>query len=171
MEPQSERILPDVHWHTNLSGRLTSWFDAVSMFSFAFVGVALTWYASSWVPGGWWAFSGSTDANTLTLARAGTAALSGVALFAAAMIAARFGMVDMPRDNRIVLGAKFAVAAMLGCGVLFIYHDPSIGAAPMVGLSMLAFVLLFRMEPVDAVKTSLAMALVSVPMLQAFALI
>lgn len=171
MEQQSERILPEVHWHANLSGRLTSWFDAISMLSFAFVGVALTWYASSWVPGGWWAFSGSTDPNMLSIARIVIAALSGLTVFAAAMLASRIGVVDMPRENRFVLATKFAVAAMLGCGVLFIYHDPSIGVAPMVGLSMLAFVLLFRMEPVDAVKTSLAMALVSVPMLQAFALV
>lgn len=171
MEPQSERILPEVHWHANLSGRLTSWFDAISMLCFALVGVALTWYASSWVPGGWWAFSGSTEPNVLWVARTGIAALSGITVYAAAMLASRIGFVDMPRENRLVLALKFAVAAMLGCGVLFIYHDPSIGVAPMVGLSMLAFVLLFRMEPMDAVKTSLAMALVSVPMLQAFALI
>lgn len=171
MEQQSERILPEVHWHANLSGRLTSWFDAISMLSFAFVGVVLTCYASSWVPGSWWAFSGSTDPNALSVARIVVAAMSGVTVFAAAMFGSRIGLVDMPRENLVVLGLKFAVSAMLGCGVLFIYHDPSIGVAPMVGLTMLAFVLLFRMEPVDAVKTSLAMALVSVPMLQSLALI
>lgn len=171
MEQQSERILPEVHWHANLSGRLTSWFDAISMLSFAFVGVAMTWYASSWVPSGWWTFSGSTNPNTLCFARIIVAAMSGVTVFAAALLSSRIGLVDMPRENRLVLGLKFAAAAILGCGVLFIYHDPSIGVAPMVGLSMLAFVLLFRMEPVDAVKTSLAMALVSLPMLQALALI
>lgn len=171
MEPQSERILPDVHWHANLSGRITNWFDGVSMLSFALVGVALTRYASSWMPMGWWALSGTADPMILSFARIGIAALSGLVLFAVALLADRFGLVDMPRENRFIMGSKFAVAAMLGCGVMFIYHDPSIGVAPMVGLSMLAFVLLFRMEPVDAVKTSLAMALVSVPMLQALALV
>ncbi len=171
MEPQAGRILPGVHWHENLSGHLTTWFDAVSMFSFAMVGVVLTRYSSNWMPTGWWALTGSTDPIVLSFARLGVAALSGIALFAVVLLADRLGLVDMPRENRFVLGTKFAVAAMLGCGVMFIYHDPSIGVAPMVGLSMLAFVLLFRMEPMDAVKSSLAMALVSVPTLQVFALI
>lgn len=170
-EPRSERISPAADWHASLSGKSAIWFDAVSIVTFALIGAAMTWYASLWVPGRWWNMSGTTDPNILSMARVTAAAASGTVVFLAAMIAARFGLVEMPRENGFVLAMKFAVAAMLGCGVLYLYQDASLGFAPMVGLTMLSLVLLFRMEPADAIKTSLTMGLVSVPILHTLALV
>ncbi len=168
---RSQPIARAIDWHANLEGRAAAWFDTLTMIGFALVGVALTWYSRSWIPGGWWQLSGTSDPVLLSVARVSVSVLGGLAVFAIVALGARLGIFDVPGENLLVVAIKFAVAALLGCGVLMLYHDPVIGLFPVVGLSMLALILLFRIELSDAFKAALAIALVTIPSLQLLSLI
>lgn len=163
--------MPEIDWHSSLSGRSAFVFDSISILFFAMVSVALTWYANRWMPFRWWEFTGSIDPNVLGISRVGGAAFCGLVVFALMMIAHRLDIVDVPRENRIMIAMKFIVISMLSCSALFVYREPSLGVAPMAALSILSLLLLFRMEPTDAMKTTAALILVSIPILRTLAMV
>lgn len=171
LQMRSQPIARAIDWHANLEGRAAAWFDTLAMVSFALLGIVMTWYSRRWVPGGWWEISGTSDPVVLSIARVAVSVLGGLAVFAVVAIGARFGLFEVPGENRLIVATKFAVAALFGCGVLMLYHDPVIGLFPVVGLSMLALILLFRIEPADAFKAGLAIALVTIPTMQTLSLI
>lgn len=168
---KAQPIARAIDWHARLEGRSAAWFDALAMTSFALVGVLMTWHARTWIPGGWWNLTGSTDAIAISIARVLVSVLGGVAVFVMLALGARLGLFELPGENRLVMAAKFAVAALLGCGALMLYHDPLIGLFPVIGLTMLALILLFRSEPSESFKASLAIALFTMMAFQTLSLI
>jgi hypothetical protein len=169
-EIRQTEISSAIDWHTALSGRSSALFDAVSIATFAAIGLLLTWYARNAMPANWIS-AGIFDPLKLSLVRIVVSVSTGIAVFALAGFGARLGLLEMPLENRWLVAVKFAAAAILGAGVLFIYRDPSIGLVPMVGLSLIAMVLLFRMDPADALKASVAMAMISLPIYYAVSVI
>ncbi len=52
---------------------------------------------------------------------------------------------------------------MLSWGVLFSYHDPIVGLIPMAGLTLISVMLLFRIDLDEAVKMSVYLGLIGMP--------
>lgn len=161
IKPQLEVSVSD--WHEGMTQKSLLAFDITAMVLFSMIGLGMTWTASHWSPPEWYNHVGAGQELGLSGFRLVVVGLVSAISVAGLVLAKRFRCLELPWDQMFMTSMKLFATGMISWGVLFTYHDPIVGLIPMAGLTLIALMLLFRIELDEALKLSAYLGLIGLP--------
>lgn len=161
VKPQLEVSVLD--WHEVINQKSLMAFDMAAMILFTMIGLGMTWTSRHWSPPEWYNHMGMGNEMGLSGLRLGVVGFVTALSATGLVLANRFKWLELPWDQTVLTGLKLLATAMLSWGVLFSYHDPIVGLIPMAGLTLISVMLLFRIDLDEAVKMSVYLGLIGMP--------